>query len=61
MKKWLIGIVLLLGIVIMVKQLVDSGNYQAFCAAIKEDVAKGNKLMVANNQNFKRKGDSINV
>lgn len=54
MKKWLIGIVLLLGIVIAAKQLshhdytsakklADSGNYQAFYTEIKEDVAKGDE------------------
>lgn len=52
MIKWLIGIVLLLGIVIAVKQLnhhdyssakklAEAGNYQAFYTEIKEDVAKG--------------------
>lgn len=52
MKKWLIGIVLLLGVVIAAKQLnsndyssakqlVEAGNYQAFYTEIKEDVAKG--------------------
>lgn len=54
MKKWLIGIVLLLGVVIAAKQLsqndyssakqlADSGNYQAFYTAIKKDVVKGDK------------------
>lgn len=54
MKKWLIGIVLLLGVVIAAKQLsqndyasakqlAESGNYQAFYSEIKEDVAKGDK------------------
>lgn len=52
MKKWLIGIVLLIGVVIAAKQLsqndyssakqlADAGNYQAFYTEIKEDVAKG--------------------
>jgi hypothetical protein len=54
MKKWLIGIVLLIGVVIAAKQLsqndyssakqlADAGNYQAFYAEIKEDVKKGDK------------------
>lgn len=54
MKKWLIGIVLLLGVVIAAKQLshhdytsakklADSGNYQGFYSEIKEDVAKGDE------------------
>lgn len=54
MKKWLIGIVLLLGVVIAAKQLsqnnyssakqlADTGNYQAFYTEIKEDVAKGDE------------------
>ena len=51
MKKWLIGIVLLIGVVIAAKQLnhndytsakqlADAGNYQAFYSEIKEDVVK---------------------
>lgn len=54
MKKVLIGIVLIFGVLIAVKQLMhqdyasekklaDSGNYQAFYAEIKDDVTKGNK------------------
>ena len=54
MKKWLIGIVLLLGVVIAAKQLshndytsakqlADAGNYQAFYSEIKDDVAKGDE------------------
>ncbi|MCK9373011.1 MAG: ankyrin repeat domain-containing protein [Sulfuricurvum sp.] len=54
MKKWLIGIVFLLGVVIAAKQLsqhdyssakqlADTGNYQAFYSGIKEDVAKGDE------------------
>lgn len=54
MKKWLIVIVLLLGVLIAVKQfgghdystakqLAEAGNYQAFYAGIKNDVAKGDK------------------
>lgn len=53
MKKILIGIVLIFGVLMTAKQLMhkdyssakklaDSGNYQAFYAEIKEDVAKGN-------------------
>jgi len=54
MKKWLIGIVLIFGVLMGAKQLIhkdytsakqlaDSGNYQAFYAEIKKDVAKGDK------------------
>lgn len=54
MKKWFIGIVLLLGVVIAAKQLshhdytsakklADSGNYQAFYTEIKEGVDKGDE------------------
>lgn len=54
MKKWLIGIVLLLGVVIAAKQLnhhdytsakklADAGNYQGFYSEIKEDVARGDE------------------
>jgi hypothetical protein len=54
MKKWLIGIVLLLGVVLAAKQLsqndyssakklAEAGNYQAFYSEIKENVAKGDK------------------
>ena len=54
MKKWLIGIVLLVAVIIAgkqfsghdytsAKQLADAGNYQAFYSVIKDDVAKGDK------------------
>lgn len=54
MKKVLIGIVLIFGVLMTAKQLMhkdyssakklaDSGNYQAFYAEIKDDVTKGNK------------------
>lgn len=54
MKKWLIGAILLLSIVIVVKQfssndyasakqLADAGNYQSFYTEIKDDLEKGNK------------------
>ncbi|AFV96534.1 MULTISPECIES: hypothetical protein [unclassified Sulfuricurvum] len=54
MKKVLIGIVLIFGVLMTAKQLIhkdytsakqlaDSGNYQAFYTEIKKDVAKGDK------------------
>ncbi len=54
MKKVLIGIVLIFGVLMAAKQLMnkdyasakklaDAGNYQAFYTEIKEDVAKGDK------------------
>lgn len=54
MKKWLIGIVLLLGVLIAAKQLshndytsakklAEAGNYQAFYTEIKADVTKGDE------------------
>lgn len=54
MKKWLFGLVLLIGVLIAAKQLsthdytsakklADAGNYQAFYSEIKEDVAKGDE------------------
>lgn len=54
MKKVFIGIVLIFGVLMTAKQLMhkdysfakklaDAGNYQAFYAEIKEDVAKGDK------------------
>lgn len=54
MKAWLAGIVLLIGALIAAKQLngndytiakkfAEAGNYQAFYAEIKEDVAKGDE------------------
>lgn len=55
MKKVLIGIVLIFGVLMTAKQLMhkdyssakklaDVGNYQAFYAEIKEDVAKGDEV-----------------
>lgn len=54
MKKWLIGIVLIFGVLMAAKQLIhkdytsakklaEAGNYQAFYTEINKDVAKGDK------------------
>lgn len=58
MKKVLIGIVLIFGVLMTAKQLMhkdyssakklaDAGNYQAFYTEIKKDVAKGDKEAIA--------------
>lgn len=54
MKKWLIGIVLIFGVLMAAKQLIhkdytsakklaEAGNYQAFYTEINKDVAKGDQ------------------